>query len=503
MKKNFPILFILLALFICVIGYAACKAQQKTITIFHTSDNHVRGLADQNISYAKLASYVENYRRKHPNTLFLDSGDSIQGLSLSDVSKGKNSLMVMNKMGYNAMVPGNHEFDWGVQNFLSLVQETSFPIVAVNFIQTNDEVPMLPMYVIEEISGITIAILGVITPDMPALAKSENIAGYSFPDPTPILQELVPELKKEFDVVVVLAHMGMASENSSARLAENVPGIDIIIDGHDHTPLPQGMMVGNTLIANAGEYGEFLGEIKLTMYRHKIINKKASLIKSIQVNKAPAKQEIVDLIAAQKEEYAEELAERRGGVVATLPMPLNGKRTAIRAGQTNLTTVITDAILEETGADAVLISSGGIRQSLADGVVTEEDIYNVMPFSDVIVTVEVTGEELLRALEYGLDSYPNLVGKFPQVAGMLVSVDYQNPPGKRVQSVMIKEKILDPQQIYRIATSTYLVGGGDGYQQFKKNPVAVHGLQKDMFTRMLIKRVEANEWPMSTRIIDK
>ncbi len=503
MKKNIPILFIFLALFICISGYMACKAQQKTITIFHTSDNHVRGLADRNISYAKLACFVENYRRKNPNTLFLDAGDAIQGLSLSDVSKGRNSLMVMNKMGYNAMVPGNHEFDWGVQNFLSLVQEASFPVVAVNFIQNKEEVPMLPMYVVEEVNGITIAILGVITPDMSGLAKPENIAGYSFDDPTPILQELVPELKKEFDVVLVLAHMGMASEYSSVRLAENVPSIDIIIDGHDHTPLPQGMMVGNTLIANAGEYGEFLGEVKLTLYRNKIISKKASLIKPAQVNKAKNKQEIMELIAAQKEEFAQELAEKRGAMVATLPIPLNGKRTSVRAGETNLTTILTDAILEESAADAVLISSGGIRQGIAQGVVMEEDIYNVMPFGDTIVTVEMTGEELLQALEYGLDSYPNLVGKFPQVAGMLVSVDYQNAPGKRVQSVMIKEKVLDPTQVYRIATSTYLVSGGDGYQQFKKRPVAYHGLQKDMFTRLLIKRAQANEWPMNIRIIDK
>lgn len=505
MGKRLRILLIFIVFFICTAGYSAYKIQRKTITIFHTSDNHVRGPADQNISYARLAGYVETYRRKHPDTLLLDAGDALQGLSLSDVSQGHNALEVMNMMNFNAMVPGNHEFDWGAENLLSLAQEAEFPLVAVNFIKSRDEAPMLPMYILEEIKDISIAVIGVITPDMHELAVPKNIAGYKFPDPTPLLQALVPELKKEFDVVIVLAHMGLEGKHTSTRLAEDVPDIDIIIDGHDHIPLPEGLTVGNTLIANAGEYGEYLGEIKLTVKGGKIFRKKASLIKAETINKTPPKQEIVKLITEQKEKFAKELAEKRGSLVTVLPVTLIGKRTAVRAGQTNLTTLLTDALLEETGADAVLISSGGIRQNLSSGEIMEEDIYNVMPFGDIIVSIGLSGEELRRALEHGLNAYPDLVGRFPQVAGMTVFADYQKPAGNRVQRIIIQGKELDPQAIYRIATSAYLAGGGDGYTQFKGKPIlANHGLQKDIFTRMLVKCVENNKWPEeSSRIISQ
>lgn len=267
------------------------------------------------MNYASLTAFVENFRRAHPNTLFLDAGDAIQGLSFGDISQGRTVLRVMNLMDYNAMVPGNHEFDFGVRNMLQLVEEATFPIIATNLMDDNEEIPLLPMYIIEEMNGVTVAVIGVTTPDIPKLVNPEHIAGYSFPDPIPVLEQIVPDLKKGVDVVVVLAHMGLASENSSAKLAQAVPGIDVIIDGHDHTPLKEGHMVGNTLIANAGEYGEYLGRIDITLYGRKIFRKKASLIDQARINKTPAKDDVNELMIQLQAEYADELLKLRGPVV--------------------------------------------------------------------------------------------------------------------------------------------------------------------------------------------
>lgn len=189
----------------------------------------------------------------------------------------------------------------------------------------------------------------------------------------------------------------------------------------------------------------------------------------------------------------------------TLPVDLNGDRSAVRSSQTNLTSLVTDVILENTKADVVFISSGSIRESLFKGPVTEEDIYNVMPFGDVIVTVQLSGKELLEALEHGLGQYPKLVESFPQLARILVSVDYGKPSGHRVQSVLINEKTLQPDELYTVATSTYLVSGGDGYTQFQKPITRSFGKQKDMFIAILKEKTSDpnTDWSTTSRIIDK
>lgn len=505
MKGKFSIFFVISVLVVFLSCYTFFRSQKKVLTILHTSDNHVRGIVGKNIDYARLATFLDSFRKQHPSTLFVDAGDAIQGLAFSDVSNGQNALLVMNLLGYNAMVPGNHEFDFGVSNFLALTDEANFPIVAMNLMENSEQIPMLPLYIIEEVNGINIAIIGIITPDTPKLAPANKTTGFSFLDPVPILQQIVPDLKKDVDIVVVLAHMGLASDNSSQKLAKDVPGIDIIIDGHDHSSLPQGLMVGNTLIANAGQYGEQLGRVDITLYRKKIIKKKASLIDKEQINKFELREDVVALVSDLREKYAKDLQKNQATVVANLTTKLDGERSSVRSGQTNLTTIVTDAILEKTQADVVFISSGGIRDSIASGEVTEEDINNVMPFGDSIVTIRLSGQELLDAIEDGVSKYPRLAGSFPQLAGILVSVDYTKPEGHRVQSVLVNEIALDPAKMYTIATSTYLTGRGDGYTQFQKPVVRSFGKQKDLFTELLIRKSQADpqDWSFRQRIIDK
>ncbi|MGL4524223.1 MAG: bifunctional metallophosphatase/5'-nucleotidase [Spirochaetia bacterium] len=487
MKKKSFVIFVALAIIPSFFGCIGTRSSSKKITIFHTSDTHVRGILDANLTYATIAGYIEDQKKKSPNTLFLDAGDALQGLSFSDVSKGMNMLQVMNLMNYDAMVLGNHEFDFGAQMALSFIDNAKFSILGANFFRDNEQVA--PPFITYTLDGLNIAIIGVLTGHFDKLVSPHLIQGYRFPDPIEMLETLVPELRETADVIIVLSHLGGIGDISSQALAKRIPDIDVIIDGHDHQPLPRGLMVGKTLIANAGEYAESLGRVDLVIKKDGSIQKQATLLQKKDLQHIPQKTEITELITSLTAEYEDLLDQIRGPIIATLPVMLDGHRTSVRMGDTPLTRLITDAIYAQSRTDIVFISSGGIRTSLPSGPITGEDIYNVMPFGDQIITLELSGEELKSALEHGFSLYPQTAGAFPQFAGMHVVMDTTQPAGSRVAKVTVGGSPLDPLKIYSIATSTYLQGGGDGYNMMKKRIYRRLGTQKDIFTQYLIQKL--------------
>ncbi|CAM2976749.1 5'-nucleotidase C-terminal domain-containing protein [Paenibacillus sediminis] len=437
------------------------------ITILHTNDMHARSKeASPEMGFAKLAGIIQDYRGKNANTLLLDAGDAVHGTTFATLVEGESVVKVMNEMGYDAIAPGNHEFNYGYKRLVELSKMLSFPMISAN-VRTKDGNTLFEPYIIKEVGGVKFGILGLTTPETTYKTNPKNVEDLTFTDPSEEAKAIVSKLRGQVDVVIALAHLGMdaSSKDTSLKLAKDVPGIDIIVDGHSHTVLQNGLSADHgTLIASAGEYTKYIGVIDLWVDKAKMTKKEATLIdeKEAANIKPDAKiAELVDSISKSQEPLLSE-------VVGETAVKLEGTRELVRAGETNLGNLITDALRDISGADVALTNGGGIRASIDTGTVTKGDIITVLPFGNQIVTLKVSGADLLAALENGASDYPNPKGGFAHVSGMTYKIDASKPKGSRVHSVLVGGKVLDVKATYLLATNDFIAAGGDEYTMFTK-----------------------------------
>ncbi|WP_025685157.1 5'-nucleotidase C-terminal domain-containing protein [Paenibacillus maysiensis] len=452
-------------------GSATPPVSGKHITILHTNDTHAHVVAnDKEMGFAKLAGIIDQYRASNPNTLLLDGGDTVHGTTFATLVNGESIVKVINKLRYDAMVPGNHEFNYGWKHLVELSKEIQFPVLSANIKQT-DGTRLFQPYVIKEVDGVKIGIIGLTTPETAYKTNPKNVEGIQFTDPAVEAKAAVDEIRSKVDVVVVLGHLGQdaSSKDTSLKVVKEVPGIDIFIDGHSHTVLEKGLVADNgTLIASAGEYTKYLGVVDLWVDGGKVTQKQAKLIDSTQAVDVQPNAEMATLIASVQKEQEPILKE----VVAQTSVNLEGAREKVRAGETNLGDLLTDAMRDISGADVALTNGGGIRASIKTGTVTKGDIITVLPFGNQIVTLKVKGSDIQAALENGTASYPEPSGGFPQVSGISFKIDTSAAKGSRVHSILIGGKTLDPDATYTLATNDFTAVGGDQYTMFAKYPQA-------------------------------
>ncbi|MEK5547724.1 5'-nucleotidase C-terminal domain-containing protein [Paenibacillus sp. FSL L8-0689] len=452
-------------------GTATAPVSGKHITILHTNDTHAHVVAnDKEMGFAKLAGIIDQYRASNPNTLLLDDGDTVHGTTFATLVNGESIVKVINKLRYDAMVPGNHEFNYGWKHLVELSKEIQFPVLSANIKQT-DGTRLFKPYVIKEVDGVKIGIIGLTTPETAYKTNPKNVEGIQFTDPAAEAKAAVDEIRSKVDVVVVLGHLGQdaSSKDTSLKVVKEVPGIDIFIDGHSHTVLEKGLVSDNgTLIASAGEYTKYLGVVDLWVDGGKVTQKQAKLIDSTQAVDVQPNAEIAALIASIQKDQEPILKE----VVTQTSVDLEGAREKVRASETNLGDLLTDAMRDVSGADVALTNGGGIRASIKTGTVTKGDVITVLPFGNQIVTLKVKGSDIQAALENGTASYPEPSGGFPQVSGISFKIDTSAAKGSRVHSILIGGKTLDPEAIYTLATNDFTAVGGDQYTMFAKYPQA-------------------------------
>ena len=443
-------------------------AAPKTFTIVHTNDTHSRieeGTYD-GMGFAKVAAKINELRTSlgKENVLVLDAGDTLHGIPLSTISKGSGIVTLLNTIGYDAMTPGNHDFNYGQDRLVELSKMMNFPLISANVKKADGKTLLLP-YTIKEINGVKVGIFGLSTPETTTKTHPNNVKGLTFEDPSKTAALMVKELQDKTDMIIALSHLGLdkGSVYTSEKVALDVPGIDLIVDGHSHTVLPEGKKVGNTLIVQTGEYDKNLGIVNVSLGADNKITFAPSLY--TKENAATLIPDAVtsDSILKLKASF-DELTSQKVGVS---PIKLEGEREKVRTSQTNMGDLITDAMLDLTGADVALTNGGGIRASIKPGNITKKDIINVLPFGNYTVTLNVTGEEILAALEAGVSKYPAPEGCFPQVGGMTFTLNPSNPAGSRIAGVMIGDKSLDKTKTYSLATNDFLAAGGDGYTMLK------------------------------------
>ncbi|WP_375790282.1 5'-nucleotidase C-terminal domain-containing protein [Paenibacillus agricola] len=442
----------------------------QTITILHTNDIHsrVEESADS-IGYAKLSTLLKQQKASNPNTLMIDAGDTFHGQTIANLVRGESIVKIMNTVGYDAMAAGNHDFNYGSAHLVELAKQTKFPVLGAN-VKKADGSRLIGTNLIKEMNGVKIGIFGLSTPETAYKTHPKNVEGITFADPVQEAKLQVAELKGKVDVIIAVTHLGVdtTSIDTSKKLAEQVPEIDLIIDGHSHTVMEKGTMVGNVLIAQTGEYSKNIGKIQLTFEAGKLTSKTASLITRKDAEQIQADPAILDIINDVKKSQEDVLSQ----VVGSTSEKLIGERTVVRKGESNLGNLITDAMLKETGADVAITNGGGIRASIEAGQVTKGQIITVLPFGNYIQTKNVKGSDIKAALELGVAGYPGELGGFPHVAGVVFEFDASQPGGSRVTSVAIKGKPLDLNQTYLLATNDFMAAGGDQYTMFKEYPIA-------------------------------
>jgi 5'-nucleotidase/UDP-sugar diphosphatase len=461
--------------------------------IVHTNDVHGRIEEGDGIGYAKLATMMKMLRSVTDKNLLLDAGDVSHGTLLTNIFDGETVGVLLDMVGYDAVAPGNHDFNYGKEQLIfaaEMAREFSnVRVLSANVLDENKEMVFQP-YEIYDFSGFKVGVIGATTPDTEVKTHPKNVRGLTFMSDEVVYgaQDLVDEVRAQSDYVILLAHVGLDEDGSygltSRFIAENVDGIDLIVDGHSHTVLENGLRVGNTLIVQTGEYMKNLGVVEIAVRDGKAVGETAILIpasevkdpstselaKLLGITEIPADPEVTAYVNFQKKQL-EALTQE---VVAYAPVFFDGERENVRTKPTNLGNMVADSMREATGADVALTNGGGIRTSIAAGNVTRGDIISVLPFNNTIQVVEVTGQDLYDAIEWGYSQLPSSNGGFPQTSNMTIVYSRFSDPGNRVKRLLVGGKVVDRAAKYTLATNDFMAAGGDGYTMLDR-PVVMYG----------------------------
>lgn len=477
---------------------------EKELVIVHTNDTHARVKSVQNkegyltgVGYDRISQYKKDLMKDNPNVLFLDAGDTLHGQPIATISRGESIVDIMNLMDIDAMAPGNHDFNYGYDRLKELEKKMNFPLIAANVVDQSGSLVFKP-YITKKMDGFTVGIFGLATPETAYKTNPKNVANLEFQDPVKAAQKAVDALKKEkVDVIIGVMHLGLdEGDYTSDKVASGVEGIDVIIDGHSHTTLPQGRMVGKTLIASRGEYDKAFGVVTLKMDDHLVESKSAKLIMAKDAKELPVNEAIVNKIneitTAQKSILSQ--------VIGKTEAELDGAREHVRTGETNLGQLVTDAMLEATKADLAITNGGGIRASIKIGDITKNDILSTFPFGNYLVAKKVSGKAILAALEHGVSKYPESHGGFPHVAGITFNFDASKKAGARISDVKIGDQPLEEEKSYTLVTNDFMAAGGDDYKMLKAAPIVNEYPALDEILIDYIQKKGALEGAFSARI---
>ena len=520
MKKLLGLLLalaMLLGCFSAVAEDAAAPALTKDLVILFTSDVHC-GI-DQGFGYAGLYA-VKQQMEKSYNVLLVDDGDSIQGEPVGTMTKGDAIIDLMNAVGYDVAIPGNHEFDYGMDNFLSLTKKANFPYISSNFTYKDELV--FPAYVIKEVEGLKVAFVGITTPESitkstPKYFQDENgnyVYGF-LEDGTGEklyagVQSAVDAARAEgADYVIAIAHLGNEATSSPYTYADvlgNTTGIDAMVDGHSHDTdqLVMKNKDGEDVIrAACGTKLEGIGYVTISAKDGSLSYGLYTWHNSVS---APELLGIENEASQAVSAATDELNKKLATVVAktavdltiTDPTAKDENGTAIRIirnAETNLGDLCADAYKDQSGADIAFVNGGGIRVSIAAGDITLNDILKVHPFGNEMCVIEVTGQQVLDALEFGARNTPGECGGFLQVAGLTYEIHtyiesscttddkgmFTGVTGEyRVKNVKVAGEDLDLTKTYTLASHNYmLLDSGDGMSMFAGSKVLQKSVKLD------------------------
>lgn len=485
----------------------AAETESLGVVILHTNDVHCGFEADDStFGAADLAAYKARLESEGYDVILADAGDFVQGGVIGTLSNGEYPMQIMNELGYDVAIPGNHEFDFGMDNFLKLANEAKFPYISVNFTDLRTNEKPFSAYKIIEAGGLKIAFIGLTTPETPSSSTPTNFMDengnyiYGFlggDDGTALYTAVQDAINSAYadgaDYVFAIGHMGdyVYDEKWSSRtVIEHTSGLSAFIDGHSHSVLEDFVedKDGKSVpLASTGTKLENIGKITITDNEMTCeLIEKSDYTVSADENTAENKayRNMTDFIAGINAQYGELIGTvvARTDVELTINDPETGDR-AVRSAETNLGDLCADAYRAATGAEIALVNGGGVRANIAVGDITYGNIIDVQPFGNSLCVVEATGQQILDCLEMGALHCPEEDGSFIQVSGLTYQINKSVPSSVktdkdgnfigidgeyRVCNVFVGEKPLDLNKTYTVASHNYyLLSYGGGMTMFR------------------------------------
>jgi 5'-nucleotidase / UDP-sugar diphosphatase len=473
------------------------------LVVLHTNDTHGHPVkffkypAPNVGGLPARATLVRQIRDRNRNVLVLDAGDLNTGRVESNFFKAKPDIEGFNYIDYDAMAVGNHEFDNPVCVLREQMELAQFPFLSAN-VKTRDGKYLALPYMIKQFGKFKAAIFGLTTKETEITGNPENIKDLIFEDEVEVAKKLVPMLKKEADVVIALVHMGIYPfcTKGSKKLASEVSGIDLIVDGHTHTRLDFPILIKSkgsdhkTIIVQAWKWGLVLGRVDLWIQNKRVTDFTFEAI-PVNLKNVEKKQDgtrAYHFIAKEIREdqtlsrllqpYLDKVESLLSEVIGYSEGPFFAKGS--RSGETALGDMVADSMLWYTkhlGVDFAIQNGGGIRADLPKGRITRGLIHEILPFDNSLVVLTLKGSDVLSLFDYFATIYSGR-GAFPQVSeGLDFTINYA---AGRCKDILINGKPIDPNRTYKIATNSYLANGGDGYKVFLK---AINRFESSMFQR--------------------
>ena len=478
-------------LFIAVLALGLAMAAKPSFTILHSIDvTEIQPVKRGKLGgAARVATLVKQL--DDGNMILTFGGDAFSPSIMSSIFKGKQVVDVFNHLGMDVAVFGNHEFDFGPEVAEQRVKESNFPWVASNLIdkRTGEPLAGAVRYVIKNVNGHKIGFIGLVGNWLDLTSAGDNA---EYLDYVKVGRELATMLKKDkgVDMVVALTHMDMAEDE---RLAAEVPEIDLILGGHDHSGMFK--VVNGTLIFKAKSDWRDVGYLKVYLIPGL---KPVVFLEVIPItNKIPDDPEMAKVV----DKYAQQLDKELAIPIGETKVPLDARRKTVRTMESNFGDLIADAMRDYTGADAAIANGGGIRTDsiYGPGQLTRKDILSVLPFGNSVISVKVSGCDLKAALENGVSQVERVKGRFPQVSGITFTYDPKAEPGKRIVEVKVGGQPLDCNKTYVVAINDYMGHGGDGYTMFKDAPRVISERDAHLLANVVIDYIKKHS-PVAPKV---
>jgi len=490
MRSLRKILCIAAVLALVLTAFTGCPAPPETgptaeIVLLHTNDTHgrVAGNDTDVIGIDRVAAIHAGL----PNSVLLDAGDALHGLPIATLLRGEDIVALMSAAGYDAMAVGNHEFNYGWARLRELNGMAGFPMLASNIRLRKDGAALLEDTAMIEVGGVKVGLFGLTTEGAAHSTMPAYVEGLAFEAAVTIANAKAAELRGQGALVVVaLCHMGCVpceGGTLTPGLAQAVPEIDVIIDGHSHTALPEGMTENGVLIAQAGEHGKNLGKVTVALEDGKVVSKTASLIGYEQAKETAPDEAVAarlaEILAEQETILQEPVGEAADAMSAA-------RAPGLRTQEMPLGNLVADAYRRAAAAEIAVANGGDIRADLNAGTVTKGGIISVLPFGNTLMVKTVTPALLRAALENGvsgivldadgrIDNEQSPQGRFLQVSGFRFGYDPAAPVGERVASITLDDgtalSLDDEETQLLLAGTNYVMTGGDSYAMLGELPV--------------------------------